>query len=86
MVGKPALWLMIVSRIVLIPVIAALGYEVIYFGARHTNNILIKIILAPGMWVQSFTTREPDESQLEVAIAAMKTAVEADNPPETTMV
>ena len=86
MVGKPALWLMIVSRIVLVPVIAALGYEVIYFGARHTNNILIKIILAPGMWVQSFTTREPDESQLEVAIAAMKTAVEADNPPETTMV
>ena len=86
MVGKPALWLMIVSRIVLIPVIAALGYEVIYFGARHTNSIFIKIILAPGMWVQSFTTREPDESQLEVAIAAMKTAVEADNPPETTMV
>jgi len=83
MVGKPALWLMIVSRIVLIPVIAALGYEVIYFGARHTNSIFIKIILAPGMWVQSFTTREPDESQLEVAIAAMKTAVEADNPPET---
>ena len=86
MVGKPALWLMIVSRIVLVPVIAALGYEVIYFGARHTNSIFIKIILAPGMWVQSFTTREPDESQLEVAIAAMKAAVEADNPPETTMV
>jgi len=83
LVGKPALWLMIVSRIVLVPVIAALGYEVIYFGARHTNSIFIKIILAPGMWVQSFTTREPDESQLEVAIAAMKTAVEADNPPET---
>ena len=83
LVGKPALWLMIVSRIVLVPVIAALGYEVIYFGARQTNSIFIKIILAPGMWVQSFTTREPDESQLEVAIAAMKTAVEADNPPET---
>jgi hypothetical protein len=78
-VGKPALWIMILSRILLVPVIAALGYEVIYFGARHTNNILVKIILAPGMWLQSLTTREPDESQLEVAIAALKTAVEADN-------
>jgi uncharacterized protein YqhQ len=80
-VGKPALWLMVLSRVLLLPVISALGYEVIYFGARHTNNIFVKIILAPGMWVQSFTTREPDNGQLEVAIAAMKAAVEADNPP-----
>jgi hypothetical protein len=78
LVGKQALWLMIGARVVLVPVIAALGYEVIYFGARHTNNIFVKIILAPGMWVQSLTTRHPDEGQLEVAIAAMKTAVEAD--------
>jgi uncharacterized protein YqhQ len=80
-VGKWALWLMVLSRVLLLPLISALGYEVIYFGARHTNNIFVKIILAPGMWVQSFTTREPDNSQLEVAIAAMKAAVEADNPP-----
>jgi uncharacterized protein YqhQ len=81
LVGKPDLWLLILSRIVLLPVISALGYEVIYFGARHPNNIFVKIILAPGLWVQSFTTREPDNGQLEVAIAAMKAAVEADNPP-----
>ena len=78
-VGKPDLWLLVLSRVLLLPVISALGYEVIYFGARHTSNIFVKIILAPGMWVQSFTTREPDNSQLEVAIAAMKAAVEADN-------
>ncbi|MDP2920086.1 MAG: DUF1385 domain-containing protein [Dehalococcoidia bacterium] len=78
LVGKPALWLMITSRIVLLPVIASLGYEVIYFGARHASNILVKIILAPGMWVQSFTTREPDDKQLEVAIVAMRGALEAD--------
>lgn len=78
MVGLPKLWIMVLARVVLVPVIAALGYEVIYFGARHTGNIFVKIILAPGMWVQSFTTREPDEKQLEIAIAAMKTAVEAD--------
>jgi uncharacterized protein YqhQ len=81
LVVKPALWLMVLSRVLLLPVISALGYEVIYFGARHTSNIFVKIILAPGLWVQSFTTREPDNSQLEVAIAAMKAAVEADNPP-----
>jgi uncharacterized protein YqhQ len=80
-VGKPDLWLLVLSRVLLLPVISALGYEVIYFGARHTSNIFVKIILAPGLWVQSFTTREPDNSQLEVAIAAMKAAVEADNPP-----
>jgi uncharacterized protein YqhQ len=81
LVGKPALWILVLSRVLLLPVISALGYEVIYFGARHTNNILVKIILAPGLWVQSITTRHPDDSQLEVAIAAMKAAVEADNPP-----
>lgn len=86
LVGKPDLWLLILSRILLLPVISALGYEVIYFGARHPNNFLVKIILAPGLWVQSFTTREPDNSQLEVAIAAMKTAVEADNLPEKPVV
>jgi uncharacterized protein YqhQ len=81
LVGKPDLWLLILSRIVLLPVIAALGYEVIFFGARHPDNFFVKIILAPGLWVQSFTTREPDNGQLEVAIAAMKAAVEADSLP-----
>lgn len=79
-VGKPALWLMILSRILLVPVIAALGYEFIHFGANHTGNIIIKILLKPGMWLQALTTREPDEKQLEVGILAMKTAVEADQP------
>jgi uncharacterized protein YqhQ len=78
LVGKPALWLMILSRVVLIPVIAALGYEVVYFGARHAKNIFVRIMLAPGMWVQALTTKQPDDSQLEVAIAAMKGAIEAD--------
>ncbi|HXX59495.1 MAG TPA: DUF1385 domain-containing protein [Dehalococcoidales bacterium] len=75
---KPVFWALVLSRIILVPVIAALGYEVIYFGARHTENIFVKIILAPGMWLQSMTTREPETDQLEVAIAALKGAVEAD--------
>ena len=77
-VGRQDLWLMIVSRIALIPVIMALGYEVIYFGARHTKNWLVKIILAPGLFLQALTTGEPDDKQLEVAIAAMNKAIEID--------
>lgn len=75
---KPAWWVVVLSRVVLVPVIAALGYEVIHFGANHAENIFIKIILAPGMWVQSLTTKQPDEKQLEVAIEAMKAAIEND--------
>ncbi|MFC1937352.1 DUF1385 domain-containing protein [Chloroflexota bacterium] len=77
-VGLPSLWLMILSRIVLIPVIAALGYEVTHFGARHNKNIFVRAILAPGMWLQSLTTRQPDDSQLEVAVTALRKAVEID--------
>ena len=77
LVGLPSVWLMVLSRIILIPVIAALGYEIIYFAGRH-NNILVRAIQAPGLWLQSLTTREPDDSQLEVALSALKRAVEID--------
>jgi uncharacterized protein YqhQ len=82
LVGRQVLWLMVLYRIILIPVIMGLGYEIIYFGARHTGNWLIKIILAPGLWLQSLTTGEPDDRQLEVAIAAMNKAVEIDREEE----
>ncbi|GAG81796.1 unnamed protein product, partial [marine sediment metagenome] len=47
------LWLMVLSRVLLIPVIAALGYEVIYFGANHIKNALVRTVLAPGLWLQA---------------------------------
>jgi uncharacterized protein YqhQ len=78
LVGRPTLWLMVLSRILLIPVIMALGYEVIRFGSRHTGNWLVKIVLAPGLFLQALTTGEPDDKQLEVAIAAVNKAVELD--------
>jgi hypothetical protein len=78
LVGLPSLWLMVVSRIVLIPVIAAVAYEINYFGARHTNNVVVRAVLAPGLWLQSLTTREPDDGQLEVAVSALKRVVELD--------
>lgn len=81
--GRDILWLMVVSRVVLIPVIMGLGYEVIYFGARHTDKWIVRALLAPGLWLQSLTTGEPDDKQIEVAIAAMKKAVEIDQTEET---
>ncbi len=81
-VGRQNLWLMIGARIILIPVIMGLGYEVIYFGARYTHNWFMRIILAPGLLMQSLTTGEPDDRQLEVAIAAMNKAVEVDREEE----
>ncbi len=83
LVGRPAVWLMVLSRVVLIPVIAALGYEVIYFGANHARNGFVRAILTPGLWLQTLTTREPDDSQMEVAIAALQKVVEIDQPEET---
>jgi uncharacterized protein YqhQ len=82
LVGLPSLWLMVLSRIILIPVIAALGYEVVYFGSRHANNFWVRSILAPGLWLQALTTREPDDSQLEVAVAALTKVTEIDQPEE----
>ena len=83
-IGLPSLWLTVLSRIILIPVIAAFGYEVIYFGANHAKNGLVRVILAPGLWLQKLTTREPDDNQLEVALSALKKVVEVDQLDEAT--
>ncbi len=80
MIGLRAIWLMVLSRVVLIPVIAALSYEFIYLAARYSHNVLMKVVLAPGLWLQSLTTREPDDSQLEVAITALRKVIEAEQP------
>ena len=86
LIGRELLWLMVLSRVILLPIIAALGYEVTYFGARHTKNGLVMAILAPGLWLQALTTREPDDSQLEVALSALKKVVEIDQLEEAAQV
>jgi uncharacterized protein YqhQ len=84
LIGRPpSLWLMVLSRIILIPAIAALGYEVTRFGGNHTKNGLVRAILYPGLLLQKLTTREPDDSQLEVAISALRKVVEIEQPEET---
>ena len=83
LIGRPSsLWLMVLSRIILIPVIAAFGYEVTHFGGKHAKNGLVRAILYPGLLLQKLTTRQPDDSQLEVAISALKKVVEIEQPEE----
>jgi len=78
LVGQPTLWIRILSRIALIPVIAVISYEIMKFGASHTNNKIVRILLAPGLLLQAITTREPDDSQLEAAISALNEVIEID--------
>ncbi|HEX7810199.1 MAG TPA: DUF1385 domain-containing protein, partial [Thermoanaerobaculia bacterium] len=63
------------ARVVLIPLIAGLAYEIIRFSARHLNNPVCKVLVRPGMWLQRITTKEPDDKQLEIAIIALKEAL-----------
>jgi uncharacterized protein YqhQ len=63
------------ARVVLIPLIAGLAYEIIRFSARHLANPVCKVLVRPGMWLQRITTKEPDDKQLEIAIIALKEAL-----------
>lgn len=67
-------WMRIVLRLALLPVVAGLSYEVIKLAGRNTGKVM-RIVSAPGMWLQKLTTREPDDSQLEVAIASLKSVL-----------
>jgi uncharacterized protein YqhQ len=85
LLGRPTLWISVLSRIILIPVIAAIGYEIMKFGASHIKNTAIRILLAPGLMLQAMTTREPDGNQLETAISALNEVIEADEAVNSTM-
>jgi uncharacterized protein YqhQ len=78
LIGQPSVGTAILWRIILIPVIAALSYELTRFGGGHSHNKAVRAVLTPGMWLQSMTTRQPDDKQLEVAIAAIQAVIEAD--------
>jgi uncharacterized protein YqhQ len=78
LIGRQEPLLMVASRIALIPVIAALGYEILRFGARHRGNAIIRALYLPGIWVQMITTKQPTDDQIEVAIVSMEQALIAD--------
>jgi uncharacterized protein YqhQ len=77
-VGRPGWLVLIASRIVLIPVIAALAYEVIRFAAKHMQWRWVRVLMRPGLLLQRLTTREPTLDQLEVAIASLRAVMTAE--------
>ena len=72
LVGRPAWPWLIASRILLLPVIAGLAYELIRYAGKHTDNRALMTLLAPGLWLQRLTTREPTLDQVEVSIRAIE--------------
>ena len=77
-VGHLSLLWLIVSRIVMLFPIAGIAYELIRFAGKHRSSRILKALLAPGLWLQRLTTREPDRDQLEVAIAAFTRVYELE--------
>jgi uncharacterized protein YqhQ len=72
LLGRPVWYWLIASRILLLPVIAGIAYEVIRFAGKHSGNRLVMTLLAPGLWLQRLTTREPTLDQIEVSIRALR--------------
>jgi uncharacterized protein YqhQ len=70
--GRPVWYWLIASRILLLPLIAGLAYELIRFAGKHTGNRVLMTLLAPGLWLQRLTTREPTLDQIEVSIRALR--------------
>ncbi len=73
-----SLFVGVVGRIAMIPLIAAIAYEILRFGARHRHRWWIRWLFLPGIWLQSITTRQPDDSMIEVAVASMREALAAN--------
>jgi uncharacterized protein YqhQ len=78
LVGNPDLWIRVLSRIILIPVIASISYEVIRLGGAFESNPITKVLMWPNLALQALTTRQPDDSQVEVALRALKEVLAAE--------
>jgi uncharacterized protein YqhQ len=70
--GQPVWYWLIASRVLLLPVIAGIAYELIRFAGKHSGNKILMTLLAPGLWLQRLTTREPTLDQIEVSIRALR--------------
>jgi uncharacterized protein YqhQ len=77
-VGRPPWYLLILSRVVLVPLIAGVSYEIIRFAGRREGSKVVRVIMAPGLALQWLTTKHPDSSQVEVAIAALEKIIELE--------
>ncbi|MGK2931198.1 MAG: DUF1385 domain-containing protein [Solirubrobacterales bacterium] len=79
-IGLPAWYWLLTSRILGVPLIAGLSYEVIRWAGRNRDKGWVRVIMWPGLMLQNLTTRDPDESQLEVAIASLDAVLEIEKP------
>src|SRR6201989_3528769 len=84
LLGRPVWYWLIISRIVLLPVIAGVAYELIRFAGKHSENRGLMTLLAPGLWLQRLTTREPTLDQLEVSIQALREVLALEGRGEAT--
>ncbi len=71
-------WVRFGSKLLMLPLIVGIGFEFLMVAGKHSGNIIVKILSAPGLWLQRITTREPDDAQLEVALTALKHAIPAE--------
>ena len=76
--GRPVWYWLIATRILLLPLIAGLAYELIRFAGKHQQNRVVMTLLAPGLWLQRLTTREPSLDQLEVSIRALREVLDLE--------
>jgi uncharacterized protein YqhQ len=77
-IPRPSLLFVVGSRVVLIPLIAGLSYEVIRLSARNIHRPLVRALMRPGLLLQKLTTREPELDQLEVAITSLRAVMSAE--------
>ncbi len=75
------LFLRFLTKLLILPLVVGIGYELTIFSGTH-DNLLIRILTAPGLWFQRITTKEPDDKQIEVAITALKLSLPEEYPPE----
>src|SRR5665213_517816 len=77
-IGLPAWYWLVLTRILGVPLIAGISFEIIKFAARHRERAAVRVLMAPGLALQRLTTREPDHAQLAVAIAALRSVLEIE--------
>jgi uncharacterized protein YqhQ len=76
--GRPAWYWLVATRILLLPVIAGIAYELIRFAGKHQDKKILMWALAPGLWLQRLTTRQPTLDQIEVSIRALRDVLERE--------
>jgi uncharacterized protein YqhQ len=83
-IGLPAWWLLVLTRILGVPLIAGISFEIIKWAGRNRNKSWVRAVMWPGLQLQKLTTREPDAAELAVAIAALDAVLEVEKPGEQT--